>query len=136
MNSSGVLCDFTKLIARILMSVMFIVAGYSKIGAYAGTQEYMAAAGIPGILLPLVILLELGGGLAILFGFLTRWVAVALALFCLASAWLFHNVPGDQMQQIMFMKNVTIAGGFLMLACAGAGKFSFDHAMARAKSTR
>lgn len=133
MNNSGVLCDFTKLIARILMSVMFIVAGYSKIGAYAGTQEYMAAAGVPGFLLPLVILLELGGGLAILFGFLTRWVAVALALFCLASAWLFHNVPGDQMQQIMFMKNVTIAGGFLILACSGAGKFSFDHAMARAK---
>lgn len=134
MNNPGVMCDFTKLIARILMSVMFIVAGYSKIGAYAGTQEYMAAVGVPGVLLPLVILLELGGGLAILFGFVTRWVAVAFALFCLVSAWLFHNVPGDQMQQIMFMKNVTIAGGFLILACAGAGKFSFDHAIAKAKS--
>ncbi|WP_295802247.1 DoxX family protein [uncultured Microbulbifer sp.] len=134
MNSSNALCDFTKLIARIMMSVMFIVAGYSKIGAYGGTQEYMAAAGVPGILLPLVILLELGGGLAILFGFLTRWVAVAFALFCLVSAWMFHNVPGDQMQQIMFMKNVTIAGGFLLLACTGAGRFSFDHAMARIKN--
>ena len=134
MNNPGVMCDFTKLIARILMSVMFIVAGYSKIGAYAGTQEYMAAVGVPGVLLPLVILLELGGGLAILFGFVTRWVAVAFALFCLVSTWLFHNVPGDQMQQIMFMKNVTIAGGFLILACAGAGKFSFDHAIAKAKS--
>lgn len=131
--NNGVLCDFTKLVARILMSVMFIVAGYSKIGAYAGTQEYMAAAGLPGILLPLVILLELGGGLAILFGFFTRWVAVAFAAFCLISAWMFHNVPGDQMQQIMFMKNITIAGGFLILACAGAGKFSFDHAMAKVK---
>lgn len=133
---NGVVCDFTKLLGRILMSVMFIVAGYSKIGAYAGTQEYMASAGLPGFLLPLVILLELGGGLAILFGFFTRWVALALAAFCLLSAWLFHNVPGDQMQQIMFMKNLTIAGGFLILACAGAGKFSFDHAMARAKHKR
>ncbi|WP_428819602.1 DoxX family protein [Microbulbifer sp. MCCC 1A16149] len=133
--SNGVMCDFTKLVARILMSVMFIVAGYSKIGAYAGTQEYMASAGVPGFLLPLVILLELGGGLAILFGFFTRWIALAFAAFCLISAWMFHNVPGDQMQQIMFMKNVTIAGGFLILACAGAGKFSFDHAMARVKSS-
>ena len=132
--NNGVVCDFTKLLARILMSVMFIVAGYSKIGAYAGTQEYMAAAGVPGFLLPLVILLELGGGLAILFGFFTRWVALAFAAFCLISAWMFHNVPGDQMQQIMFMKNITIAGGFLILACAGAGRFSFDHAMAKAKN--
>jgi len=132
--NNGVLCDFTKLVARILMSVMFIVAGYSKIGAYAGTQEYMAAAGVPGFLLPLVILLELGGGLAILFGFFTRWAALAFAAFCLISAWMFHNVPGDQMQQIMFMKNVTMAGGFLILACAGAGRFSFDHAMAKTKN--
>ncbi|WP_066959884.1 DoxX family protein [Microbulbifer sp. Q7] len=131
--NNGVLFDFSKLMARILMSVMFIVAGYSKIGAYAGTQEYMASAGVPGFLLPLVILLELGGGLAILFGFFTRWVAVAFAAFCVVSAWLFHNVPGDQMQQILFMKNITIAGGFLMLACAGAGRFSFDYAMANVK---
>lgn len=134
MNNDTVLCDFSKLIARILMSIMFIVAGYSKIGAYAGTQEYMASAGVPGFLLPLVILLELGGGLAILFGFFTRCTALAFAAFCLASAWMFHNVPGDQMQQIMFMKNITIAGGFLILACAGAGKFSFDHARTRLKS--
>ncbi|WP_226664067.1 DoxX family protein [Microbulbifer aggregans] len=132
--NNPVLCDFTKLIARILMSVMFIVSGYAKIGAYAGTQEYMASVGVPGALLPLVILLELGGGIAILFGFFTRWVALAFAVFCLASAWLFHNVPGDQMQQIMFMKNLTIAGGFLALACAGAGRFSFDHARARISS--
>ncbi|QIL90765.1 DoxX family membrane protein [Microbulbifer sp. SH-1] len=133
MNNDGVMCDLGKLLARILMSVMFIVSGYGKIGAYAGTQEYMASAGLPGFLLPLVILLELGGGLAILFGFCTRWLALAFAAFCLLSAWLFHNVPGDQMQQIMFMKNLTIAGGFLALVCAGAGKFSIDHAMARKK---
>ncbi|MBN8429604.1 DoxX family protein [Microbulbifer salipaludis] len=132
--NNGVLFDFSKLMARILMSVMFIVAGYSKIGAYAGTQEYMASAGVPGFLLPLVILLELGGGLAILFGFFTRWVAVAFAAFCVVSAWLFHNVPGDQMQQILFMKNITIAGGFLILACAGAGRFSFDYVMANVKN--
>ncbi|WP_160151915.1 DoxX family protein [Microbulbifer sp. ALW1] len=132
MNNS-VLCDFTKVVGRILISVIFIIAGYGKIAGYAGTQEYMAAAGVPGFLLPLVILLELGGGLAILFGFFTRWVALAFAAFCVISAWMFHNVPGDQMQQILFMKNLAIAGGFLFLACTGAGKFSFDHAMAKVK---
>ena len=131
--NNPILCDTGKLIGRFLLSVMFIVAGWSKVGGYAGTQAYMESAGVPGILLPLVILAELGGGLAILFGFLTRWAALGLAVFCLLSAWIFHNVPGDQTQQIMFMKNVTIAGGFLILSCAGAGRFSLDHLFSRNK---
>jgi len=125
--TSAIYCDLTKLLGRALMSLMFISAGWNKIGGYADTQGYMESAGVPGLLLPLVILVELGGGLAILLGFFTRWAALALALFSLASAWLFHYVPDDQMQMINFMKNITIAGGFLILACAGAGKMSLDH---------
>ncbi|SEA17400.1 DoxX family protein [Microbulbifer marinus] len=125
--NNPIFCDLGKLLGRVLMSLMFITAGWNKIGGYEGTQAYMESAGVPGILLPLVILVELGGGLAILLGFFTRWSALALALFCLASAFLFHYVPGDQGQMISFMKNITIAGGFFILACAGAGKLSLDH---------
>ncbi|MFC6633824.1 DoxX family protein [Microbulbifer taiwanensis] len=125
--TNGVYCDLTKLLGRVLMSLMFITAGWNKIGGYAGTQSYMESAGVPGLLLPLVILVELGGGLAILLGLFTRWAALALALFCLASAVLFHYVPDDQGQMISFMKNITIAGGFFILACAGAGRLSLDH---------
>ncbi|AOS96337.1 Inner membrane protein YqjF [Microbulbifer aggregans] len=131
--NSGALCDFGKLLGRVLMSLIFISAGWSKIAGYAGTQAYMESAGVPGALLPLVIIAELGGGLAILFGFLTRWAALGLAIFCLASAWLFHYVPGDQAQMISFMKNITIAGGFFILACAGGGNLSVDHWLRRNK---
>lgn len=131
--NSGIFCDITKLLGRLLMSLMFISAGWSKIAGYAGTQAYMESAGVPGALLPLVIIAELGGGLAILFGFLSRWAALGLALFCLASAWLFHYVPGDQAQMISFMKNITIAGGFLILAGSGPGNLSLDHWLRRNK---
>lgn len=127
------LCDFTKLLGRVLMSLMFISAGWGKIAGYAGAQQYMESAGVPGAVLPLVILAELGGGLAILFGFLTRWAALGLAVFCLLAAFLFHYMPGDQAQMTNFMKNITIAGGFFILACAGAGRVSLDHLWHRNK---
>lgn len=114
------------LIARLLLALMFVLSGWGKISGYAGTQGYMQSAGVPGALLPLVILAELGGGLAILLGFMTRTAAVMLALFTLAAGFLFHLHPADQMQMIMFMKNLAIAGGFLALAVAGAGAFSID----------
>jgi putative oxidoreductase len=131
--TDGNLCNLTKLLGRVLLALPFIIAGWGKIGGFSGTQAFMESAGVPGILLPLVILVELVGGLAVLLGWLTRWWALALALFCLASAWLFHWVPGDQMQMTNFMKNLAIAGGFFILACAGAGKFSLDHLLKRNK---
>jgi len=114
-------------IGRVLMAVMFIQAGISKIFGYAGAQGYMESAGVPGVLLPLVILLEAGGGLAVLLGFFTRWSALLLAGFCVLAALLFHLKPDDQMQMISFMKNITIAGGFLVLAGAGPGALALDN---------
>lgn len=118
--------SFLNLAARILMSQIFIISGVGKITGYAGTQAYMAKAGVPGALLPLVILTELGGGVALLFGFQTRWVALALAGFTVLSALLFHLHPGDQMQMINFMKNLAMAGGLLMVVRHGAGAPSID----------
>ena len=113
-------------IGRVLMAIMFIQGGVEKIFGYAGAQGYMEAAGVPGVLLPLVILTETGGGLCVLLGLFTRWAAIALAGFCVLAAILFHWQPGDMMQMINFMKNITIAGGFLVLAGAGPGALALD----------
>ena len=118
--------DMALLVGRVLLALMFVMAGWSKIGGYAGTQGYMEAMGVPGFMLPLVILLELGGGLAVVLGLFTRSIAVLLAGFTLMAAFIFHYQPADQMQMLMFMKNVSVAGGFLALAAAGAGAFSVD----------
>ena len=118
--------DVALLAGRVLLALMFVMAGWSKIGGYAGTQGYMEAMGVPGFMLPLVILLELGGGLAIVLGLFTRSLSVLLAGFTLMAAFIFHYQPAEQMQMLMFMKTVSVAGGFLALAAAGAGAFSVD----------
>ncbi|MGC2166747.1 MAG: DoxX family protein, partial [Gallionella sp.] len=111
--ATPVLNTLLILVARILASAIFVGAGISKLGAgYAGTQGYMASVGVPGELLPLVIALEIGAGLSLLLGFQTRLVAFLLAGFSIISGILFHS-GADQMQQIMFMKNLAIAGGLL-----------------------
>ena len=115
-----------ELAGRILMALIFITAGYGKIGGYEATQGYMAAMGVPGALLPLVIVTELGGGVLIATGLLTRYAALALAGFSIVSGVLFHGDFTDQTQQIMFMKNLAMAGGFLFLVVNGAGKISLD----------
>ncbi|MBI3546505.1 MAG: DoxX family protein [Gammaproteobacteria bacterium] len=115
------------LIARILLAHIFLLSGFGKLGAgYAGTQGYMVSMGVPDDLLPLVIALEIGGGLALIAGLFTRWAALALAAFCIVGAVIFHRNFGDQMQMIMFMKNFAMAGGLLMLYVHGAGAFSVD----------
>jgi putative oxidoreductase len=120
------------LVARILMPILFIVAGYGKLGdAYAGTQQYMQAMGVPSFLLPLTILLELGGGLAVLFGLLTRTVALFTAGFTLLTALIFHSNFAEGMNKLMFMKNLTIAGGYLLLAVTGPGAFSIDRLLGK-----
>lgn len=111
---------------RILLAAIFLISGINKIGGYAGTQGYMESAGVPGVLLPLVIAVEVVGALAIIAGFRTRIAALLLGGFTLLAALLFHWQPGDQMQFIMFLKNLAVAGGFLILAARGAGDWSLD----------
>ncbi|GKS70117.1 putative oxidoreductase [Nitrosomonas sp. PY1] len=117
----------TQVVARIMLGHLFLIAGWQKIGGYEGTQGYMESVGIPGMLLPLVILLELGGGLAVIIGWQTKLTAAALALFCIATAVLFHHNFSDQMQAILFMKNFAISGGLMLLAVYGAGACSLDN---------
>lgn len=114
------------LVARLLLALIFIGAGWSKIGGYEGTQGYMEAMGVPGALLPLVILAELGGGIALLIGLLTRVAGLGLAVFSIVSALLFHADFSNSVEQIMFMKNLAIAGGLLLVVAHGAGRFSID----------
>lgn len=112
-----------SLAGRAFLAYLFIVAGWGKIGGYAGTAAYMESKGLPGDLLILVILLELGGGLAILVGFQTRAVAIFLVLFNVLTAFMFHGTPEDATS---FMKNIGLAGGFLYLVVYGAGRLSID----------
>ena len=125
MNLS-ILSAGTQLTGRILMSAIFIMAGINKISGYAGTQEYMESMGVPGALLPLVILLELGGGLAVLLGWQTRIAAFLLAGFTVLTALIFHTNFGDHMQSILFMKNLAMAGGLLFLVAGGRHDWSID----------
>ena len=116
------------LVGRILASVIFIVAGYGKLMGMAGTIGYFTKIGVPlpEIAYYVAVLVELGGGLLLLVGFQTRIVALVLAVFCVATALLAHANLSDMAQQISFMKNLSMAGGFLAFAAAGAGAYSID----------
>ncbi|WP_460877165.1 DoxX family protein [Rhodanobacter koreensis] len=126
MSSSTMLRDAAELGGRVLLSSLFVLSGLSKIGAYAATMAYMSAMGVPAVLLPAVIATELLGGLAVAFGWKTRVAAFLLAGFTLLTALTFHTHLADQTQMIMFMKNVSITGAFLLLTVNGAGRFSLD----------
>lgn len=112
------------LIARVLMAYIFLVAGWGKITAYSATVGYMESMGVPGALLPLTILVEFGGGFAVLFGFQARFAAFGLGLFSVITAFIFHDGTQDS---INFMKNFAMAGGLFFLMLHGAGKMSLDH---------
>ena len=118
---------YSSLIGRIFISMIFLMAGLSKITGYAGTEAYMQAMGVPTVLLPLVIFTEVVGALLIIIGYKTRLVAFLLAGFSVISALLFHLDFADQTQSIMFMKNIAIAGGFLFLVANGPGKWAVDN---------
>ena len=114
-------------VGRILIAAIFLISGVSKISGFQATQGYMAAMGVPSALLPLVIAFEIGAALAIIVGFKTRFVALALAGFSIATAVVFHGNLGDQTQFIMFMKNIAIAGGFLFLVANSPGALALDN---------
>jgi putative oxidoreductase len=121
------------LVARILLALMFVLAGFSKFGNLGGTASYIGSQGLP---LPMLLaiataLLEVVGGLAIIVGYRARIVGFVLALFTLLAALLFHNywaMPAEQqmIQQLMFMKNLAIVGGLLFVFSLGAGPASVD----------
>jgi len=114
-------------IGRVLLALMFLVAGLNKISGYAGMQGYMESMGVPGVLLPLVIALEIVGGLALMLGWHTRLTAFLLAGFTLLATAIFHSNLGDQTQMLFFMKNLSITGGLLLVVSHGAGPYSVDN---------
>jgi putative oxidoreductase len=118
--------NLIELGGRVLLAVLFLLSGVGKIAGYSATAGYMAAVGVPGVLLPLVIATEVLGALAIIIGWKTRVVAFLLAGFTLLSALMFHHDFANQTQMIMFMKNVSITGGLLLLVVHGAGRISVD----------
>jgi putative oxidoreductase len=117
---------FTAPLGRVLLSLIFILAGVSKLGDLAGTGAYMQSAGVPSMLALPAGLFELLAGLAIAVGFKTRPVALLLAGFCLLTTLLFHSNLADQMQMALALKNVALAGAFLLLFAQGAGPMSLD----------
>ena len=124
--------NVVELAGRSLLVLLFLISGFGKIGAYAGTATYMASLGVPAAMLPIVIVTEIVGALAIIVGWQTRAVAFLLGGFTLLAGMIFHSNFSDQMQMVMFLKNVSIAGGFLLLVANGAGALSLDSRVARA----
>lgn len=120
--------NLSLLAARILLAIIFILAGVGKFADIGGTAGYIGSVGLPaGTLLAwAAAIFEVVGGIAILAGFQTRLVSYALAAFCVVSGVIFHNNFADQAQMIMFLKNLAIAGGFLALSVSGAGAWSVD----------
>jgi putative oxidoreductase len=125
-SSSFTLKNTTEVVGRVLIAALFLLSGMGKITAYTATAGYMASVGVPGAILPLVIGTEVLGSLAIILGWKTRIVAVLMAGFTLLTGIVFHNNFADQIQMIMFLKNVSITGAFLLLAVHGAGPISLD----------
>ena len=117
---------YFELGGRILLASLFLLSGLTKLSTYGATAAYMTATGVSSALLPIVIATELLGSLAVIVGWHTRVAAFLLAGFTLLAAAFFHNNFGDQIQMIMFLKNVSIAGAFLMLVANGAGPLSLD----------
>jgi putative oxidoreductase len=120
--------SLTILLGRILLAVIFLLSGFGKLTAIAGTAGYFGSLGLPLPTVTAIVvgLIELLGGLAILVGFQTRIAAWVLAIFTVATGLVAHTGWADQMQMISFMKNLAIAGGFLVLASSGAGALSVD----------
>jgi putative oxidoreductase len=119
---------------RFLLALLFLVSGLGKLGAYSATAAYMSATGVPGAWLPAVIAIEIFGSLAIVLGWKTRVVALLLAGFSVLTAFVFHHNLADQTQMLMFFKNLSIAGGLLLLAANGAGPLSLDQRAAKQRS--
>jgi len=122
---------FAPLLGRILIAVLFVPAGFGKLTGFQGAVGYAEAAGVPvpALAIAAAIAVELGGGLLLVIGYKTRWVAAAMALFSVVAAVFFHRDFADEvhMQMIHFQKNIAIAGGLLAFVYFGAGPLSVDN---------
>lgn len=129
---SGFIMDQIKLtggvdlLGRLLLAALFMIDGWSVINDYGGASEYLAQFGVPPLLLGPALLLQVGGGLLVAVGWNTRLAALALSLFCISTALIFHSQFDDPNEGIHFWKDLAIAGGFLVLVARGAGAFSLD----------
>ena len=119
--------NIADLIGRILISALFLLNGIFKISNYDGTIGWMESFGVPGILIIPAIILEIAGPILIIIGYKTKLAAGLLSLFCIATAAIFHNDFSNQMQFTSFLKNIALAGGFLILFVNGAKGFSLDN---------
>ena len=119
--------NVADLVGRILISALFLLNGIFKISNYDGTIGWMESFGMPGILLIPAIILEIAGPVLIIIGYKTKLAAGLLSLFCIATAFIFHNDFANQMQLTSFLKNIALAGGFLILFVNGAKGFSLDN---------
>lgn len=115
-----------ELSGRVLLAMLFLDSGLGKIGTYTATMDYMASAGVPGTLLPVVIALEVLGGLALMVGWKTLVLSVLLAGFTLLSGAIFHGDLDDPMNRIHVLKNLSIVGGFILVIANGPGPLSLD----------
>ena len=118
--------NILDLVARILISALFLLNGVFKISNYDGTVGWMEGFGIPGILIIPAIILEIVGPILIILGYKAKIAAGLLCLFCIATAVIFHNDFSDQMQLGSFLKNRALAGGFLFIFINGTKDFSLD----------
>ena len=125
--------DGAALVGRLLLAVLFMMSGFGKIGGFEGTAEYIASKGLPmpQVLTALTIALELGGGILLAVGWKARWAALAIAIFTLVAAVVFHNYWAAPPEQRMseynaFWKNISIVGGMLMVLAFGPGRYSVD----------
>lgn len=130
MNTSS---PYFSLVGRLLLALLFVPAGITKISGFEGTAGYIASVGLPlpqlGAILAIVV--EIGAGLALALGWRTRWAALILAVFTVVATFLFHNfwaMPADRafLQQLMFFKNIAVVGGLFVVAAFGAGSLSLD----------
>ena len=118
--------NLLDLVARIFISLIFLLSGINKIGNYKGTVGWMESLGMPGIFLIPAIILEIGAPILIMVGYKVKISAALLSIFCIVTAIIFHGDFSDQMQFISFMKNIGLAGGFLFIVVNGAKDFSLD----------
>jgi putative oxidoreductase len=126
--------NIAMLLGRVMLAAMFFWTGYGRLMSFSSIHNYVADWSVPGMLKPILVAWEIGGGALILLGFHTRGAAISLAIFCVLSSFLVHLHDDDIIQLIDFMKNMALTGGFLYVFAAGAGSYSLDHRFALKKS--